>query len=124
MWILCAVLSRFSRVQRFVTPWTVVCQSPLSMVFFKQEYWSGFHALFQGIFPTQKSKLHLLCLLRWQVVSLLLAPPGKPVDIIKQHNYTLSERRQKEKDKYHMFTYMWNLKYDTNKPTYEIESGT
>ena len=25
----------------FVTPWTVACQSPLSMGFPKQEYWSG-----------------------------------------------------------------------------------
>ena len=24
-----------------VTPWTVVCQSPLSMGFSRQEYWSG-----------------------------------------------------------------------------------
>ena len=23
------------------TPWTVVCQAPLSMGFFRQEYWSG-----------------------------------------------------------------------------------
>ena len=30
-----------SRVQLFVTPWTVACQAPLSMGFFKQEYWSG-----------------------------------------------------------------------------------
>ena len=25
----------------FVTPWTVVCQAPLSMGFPRQEYWSG-----------------------------------------------------------------------------------
>ena len=24
-----------------VTPWTVACQAPLSMGFFRQEYWSG-----------------------------------------------------------------------------------
>ena len=29
-----------SCVQFLVTPWTVVCQAPLSMKFFKQEYWS------------------------------------------------------------------------------------
>ena len=29
-----------SHVQFFVTPWTVVCQAPLSMEFFRQEYWS------------------------------------------------------------------------------------
>ena len=35
------VLSCFSRVQLFVTPWTVAWQSPLSMGFCRQEYWSG-----------------------------------------------------------------------------------
>ena len=35
------MISHFSRVQLFVTPWTVACQAPLSMAFFRQEYWSG-----------------------------------------------------------------------------------
>ena len=35
-----------------VTSWTVACQAPLSMGFSTQEYWSGFHFLHQGIFPT------------------------------------------------------------------------
>ena len=35
------VLSCFSRVQFFVTPWTVACQAPLSKGFSRQEYWSG-----------------------------------------------------------------------------------
>ena len=35
----------------------------------------GRHGLFQGIFPTQGSNPHLLCLLHGQVGSL---PPGKP----------------------------------------------
>ena len=30
-----------SRVWLFATPWTVVCQAPLSMGFSRQEYWSG-----------------------------------------------------------------------------------
>ena len=30
-----------SRVQLFETPWTVAHQAPLSMGFFRQEYWSG-----------------------------------------------------------------------------------
>ena len=30
-----------SRVQLFVTPWTVAYQSPQSMEFSRQEYWSG-----------------------------------------------------------------------------------
>ena len=31
----------FSHVQLFMTPWTVIHQSPLSMGFPRQEYWSG-----------------------------------------------------------------------------------
>ena len=36
MWLGC-----FSRVQPFATLWTVARQSPLSMGFPRQEYWSG-----------------------------------------------------------------------------------
>ena len=32
-----------------------------------------------------------------------------------------SEVSQKEKDKYHNITYMWNPKYGTDEPTYETE---
>ena len=35
---------------------------------------------------------------------------------------TLSKISQK--DKYHDIIYMWNLKYDTNEPTYETEKET
>ena len=35
------MLSHFSCVWLFVTPWTVACQSSLSMGFSRQEYWSG-----------------------------------------------------------------------------------
>ena len=37
--MLCCVL--LSRVQLFVTPWTVARQAPLSMGFPRQEYWNG-----------------------------------------------------------------------------------
>ena len=36
------MLSHFSHVQLFVTPWTTAHKAPLSMGFSKQEYWSGF----------------------------------------------------------------------------------
>ena len=36
---MCAKL--LSRVQLFVTPWTVALQAPLSMGFSRQEYWNG-----------------------------------------------------------------------------------
>ena len=35
------VLSRFSRVQLFATPWNTARQALPSMGFFRQEYWSG-----------------------------------------------------------------------------------
>ena len=36
----CCVLSHFSRVQFFATPWTIAHQAPLSVGFSRQEYWS------------------------------------------------------------------------------------
>ena len=39
--IVCCVLSRFSRVGLFATPWTIAHQAPLSLGFSRQEYWSG-----------------------------------------------------------------------------------
>ena len=44
-------------VSNSVTLWTVAHQAPLSMGFFKQEYWSGLHFLLQVIVPTQGSNL-------------------------------------------------------------------
>ena len=40
----------------------------------------GCHALVQRIFLTQGLNPHLSCLLHWQVGSLPLAPPGKPLN--------------------------------------------
>ena len=37
------------------------------------------YTLLQGIFPTEESNLHPLSLLPWQVSSLPLVPPGKPI---------------------------------------------
>ena len=71
-------LSRFRHVQLFVTPWTVVCQAPLSMGFSRQEYWSGVPCPPPGDFPDSGIEPGSLMLLHWQVGSLSLAPPGKP----------------------------------------------
>ena len=48
-----------SRVQLFVTPWTVAYQAPPSMGFFRHNTGVGCHFLLQGIFPTQGSNLGL-----------------------------------------------------------------
>ena len=45
------VLSCFSCVWFFVTPWTVTCQTSLSMGFSRQEYWSLLPYLHPGDFP-------------------------------------------------------------------------
>ena len=73
------MLSHFSRVQLFATLWTIDHQAPRPMGFSRQEYWSGLHALLQGIFLIQGLNLHLSYLLHWQVGSLVLTPPRKPI---------------------------------------------
>ena len=46
-----ALAQSLSRVQLFVTPWTVVPQAPLSMGFPRQEYWSGLPSAPPGDLP-------------------------------------------------------------------------
>ena len=41
MLLLLLLLSHFSRVRLFATPWTVAYQAPQSMGFSRQEHWSG-----------------------------------------------------------------------------------
>ena len=72
------VLSCFSSVWLFVTLWTVSCQAPLSMDSLKEEYWSGLPCP-PPLFLTQGSNPGHLRLLHWQVGSLPLEPPGKPI---------------------------------------------
>ena len=55
------MLSRFSRIQLCVTPWTATHQAPLSIGFFRHEYWRihgfpcPFPALSQEVFTNQHS---------------------------------------------------------------------
>ena len=48
------LLSHFSRIQLFVTPWTIAHQAPLSTGFSRQEYWSGLP------FPSPNKEFNLL----------------------------------------------------------------
>ena len=68
------VLSSFSHVRLFETPWSVAHQAPKSMGIL-QARTLEWVAIF---FSTEGSNPHLLCLLHWQAGSSLLAPPGKP----------------------------------------------
>ena len=67
------VLSRFSRVQLLVTPWTVAHRNPLSMGFPRQEYWSGLPFPTPGDLPNPGIELECLMSPYWQAGSL---PPA------------------------------------------------
>ena len=61
------------------TPWTVACQAPLSMGFSRQEYWSGLPFPSLGQSSWSRDQTHIsLCLLNWQVDSLLLSCSEAP----------------------------------------------
>ena len=62
------VLSNFSHIRLFVTPWTVVCQAPLSLEFSRKEYWSGLPCPSPGDLPNPGKEPAFL---------LSLAPVGK-----------------------------------------------
>ena len=72
-----SMLSHFSRVQLFVTPWTVARQCPLSKDSPGKDTGVGCHALLQGIFPSRGWNPYLLRLLHRQAGSLPLVPPGR-----------------------------------------------
>ena len=68
------VLSHFSHVRLFVTPWTIACQASLSMGFSRQEYWSGLPWLPPGDLLNSGIKPRSPTL---QADSSLAEPPGK-----------------------------------------------
>ena len=70
-----------SRVWLFATPWTVACQSPLSIGFSRQEYWSGLPFPSPGDLPNPGIKPGSPSL---QADALSSEPPGKPPNIL--HN--------------------------------------
>ena len=79
MALLSACTCVLSHVQLFSAPWTVACQTPLSMEFSRQEYWRGLpfptpeDLPDPEIEPTSPESPAL------QVDSLLSEPPGKPI---------------------------------------------
>ena len=67
-----AVVLLLSCVRLFVTPCTIVHQTPLSMGFPRQEYWSGLPFPSPGIFLTQEL-IHVFC---FAGRFFTTAPPG------------------------------------------------
>ena len=74
----CIVLYYAKSLQSCLTLGNVLdctCQVPLSMIFSRQEYWSGLSRPPSGDLPNSGTESCLLCLLHWQMGSLPLAPP-------------------------------------------------
>ena len=68
-----------------MTLWTIACQSPPSLGFSRQEYWSGLPCSPPEDLPNHGITPAALLSLRWQASSLPLVPPGKPKGSIKTH---------------------------------------
>ena len=68
--VICS-LNRFSHVRHFVTLWTVACQAPVSMGFFRQEYSIGLPCPPSGDLSDQGSNLCLLQFLQFSSVQSL-----------------------------------------------------
>ena len=60
---MCVCTQLLSRVLLFATPWTVATRLLYPWEFLGKNTGVGCHLLLQGVFPTQGSNLHLLCLL-------------------------------------------------------------
>ena len=73
----CCVLSRFSRVQLFLTSWTLACQGPLSLGFSRWENWSGLPCPSPDDRPDPGREHTILAPPALQAGSCLTDPPGR-----------------------------------------------
>ena len=74
-----------SHIQLFERPWTIAHQAPLSMEFYRQEYWSGLPFPSPRDLPDLGIKLlsaASLSLLHWKADSLPLSNLGSPLQLI------------------------------------------
>ena len=71
------MLSCFSHVQLFVTPWTLTHQAPLSIEFSRQEYWKGLPFPPPGDLPNPGTESKSSASDALQVDSLPPEPSGK-----------------------------------------------
>ena len=89
------MLSHFSWVWLFATVWTLACQAPLSMGFFRQEYWSGLPGTLARDLPKQGFKLTFLtstCIGRWVLYHWChLGSPGIYIRGYYTHQYICTQ---------------------------------
>ena len=76
--MLVCMLSHFSHVQLFATPWTVAHQAPLSVGFSRQEHWSGLPFPLPGDLPNPEIEPVSLVPPALAGKFLTTVPPGKP----------------------------------------------
>ena len=74
-----------SHVQLFATLWTVACQAPLSMGFFRQEYWSRLLFSSLGDHPDPGIKNTSPVFPALQVDSLPTEPAEKPKTLLTHY---------------------------------------
>ena len=80
------MLPLFRQVRLFVTLWTIACQAPLSLGFFRQEYWRGLPSPPPGDLPNPGIEPMSLTSPALAAVSLTLASPEKPIGTLKLFN--------------------------------------
>ena len=83
--VLLLLLSHFSCVQLFATPWTAAYQAPPSMGFSRQEYWSGL-PLPSPRFSTFLSKFQWPFLQKWNSQSSNSYGTTRNPEILKRKN--------------------------------------
>ena len=92
------VLGCFSHVQLFVTPQSVACKAPLSMGFFRQEYWTGLPCPPPGECSPPRDRACISCVSchaggffttskTWKAlylhICLSMCRQGRPVELLK-----------------------------------------
>ena len=89
--------------QSMATPWTVICQAPLSMGFSRQEYWSGLLFPLPGDLPDPRIEPGVSCIDR-QIDTFTTGPHGKPAlslsTCMVKLNRDLAEQDMKRRLKY------------------------
>ena len=116
-------LSRFHCVRLCVTSWTVALQAPLSMDSPGKNTGVGCPARLQGIFLTQGSNPHLLCLLHWQVGTLPLALPGKPIYLSNRDRYSYRYLGPRIQNEVKSFSCSLDLRDIKEELPYKVEYG-
>ena len=90
------VLSHFSHVRLFETPWTAAHQAPPSMGILQARILEWVPCPPPGDLPDPGTEPVVLMTPEWQAGSLLLAPPGKPLmRMVARQREVISSSRKK-----------------------------